>query len=328
MVAADLRGTEIRKKRLANRVNAVAVLELMAWKLSCMKPGQSIDASRICKLPGLRSTLKVQVRDRRPGHTVHYVLAVVICLFFSGCSGYSASIPASDCSGFERDFLVLVKDGSTIEKTGNLSLLHQELSPASTIKPAMALALLRDGFNPGRKITVNDKFIKGTPRAIDLSEALLFSSNDYFRTVAGEKEGPFFRNALGEMQFFPGALPDSWPEPLDEIVHGAGQKTTALHQLEFMDRMLRGELADSEKLIPLIEWPRTDADRARMPEFHIYGKTGAWDQTVWFVGGARHRGQVRSLVVVTKGHWTRRKQAIQYFYCTFAQQPPDHPLIP
>ena len=58
MVALDRRGTETRKKRLAKIVKAAAVLELMAWKLSCMKSGSGIQGPEDLFSVLLRSTLK------------------------------------------------------------------------------------------------------------------------------------------------------------------------------------------------------------------------------------------------------------------------------
>ncbi len=224
--------------------------------------------------------------------------------------------------------MILIKDGDGIQQIGNVGLASKKLDPASTIKPALALALLQDGFNPEREILVKDKFIEGTPRRIALSEALLYSSNDYFRTVAREKGGEFFRNSLAEMAFFPEPLAANWPSRLDEIVHGGDERTTAMQQLRFVDRLLKEELPESARLLPLMEWPRAKSDGEAHPNLHLYGKTGAWDQTVWFVGGAKQGNQVRSVVIVTRGHWTRRKLAIHYFYCSFAQTLPVHPLIP
>ena len=292
-----------------------------------MKPGQSIDASRTCKLPCLRSTLKAPLAA--PGFRCHgFIVLILLFSLLAHCGRSSASIPASTCSEIDPDFLILIKDGDGIQQIGNVGLASKKLDPASTIKPALALALLQDGFDPEREILVKDKFIEGTPRRIALSEALLYSSNDYFRTVAREKGGEFFRNSLAEMAFFPEPLPASWPSALEEIVHGGDERTTAIQQLNFVERLLQGGIPESDRLLPLIEWPRTQSDREIHPDLHLYGKTGAWNQTVWFVGGAKQGKEVRSVVIVTRGHWTRRKQAIHYFYCSFAQKLPVHPLIP
>lgn len=286
-----------------------------------------MNATRNCNLPGERSTLKVQ-SGKRPYEIPGYVTVILLWLLVSSCSPSARSLPVSTCPPVESSFLVLVKEGSSVQRYGNTGLEKLLLDPASTIKPALALALLKDGFSPDTQILVKDPYIKGTPRKINLSEALLYSSNDYFIELTRKKGTSFFRNSLEALDYFPGKLPAQWPEKMEEIVHGGDMKTTPLHQFMFMERILNEELPKSTELLPLIEWPRTAMDRSSNPDLHLYGKTGAWNKTVWFVGGAKQEDKIRTVVIVTRGHWTLRKEAIATFYCSFDQDMPEHPLIP
>lgn len=232
----------------------------------------------------------------------------------------------------ESDFLILeippaAESGSDPVVFGNTALKDQLLNPASTIKLALALSLIQNGYDPGRRILVNDPYIDGTPRRIDLSQALLYSSNDYFRSLAAETGAEGFRQSITDMRFYPEAPAPDWPGRIEDIVHGGGGKTTALHQLRFMERILKGQVQGAETLLSLIQWPRTEQDMERHEDLHLYGKTGSFDRTVWFLGGARMGDEVRTIVIVRRGHWKLRIQAIELFYCRMGQSVPDHPLI-
>ena len=261
-----------------------------------------------------------------PFHAV--VLPCCLSLFlWIGCDSAAVAFPASQCGPLPEGFLVLEKDGDQVSRQGNLELENARLNPASTTKLALALILLADGFDSDTQLTISDPYIEGTPRSASLSEALLYSSNDYFISLARQRGIPFFRDRMDALGFLPDAEKESWPGELKAIVHAGEATTTPAHQLEFMDSILNLDKSGARELLPLIEWPRSSADRDLYPDLHLYGKTGAWDRTVWFVGGARQKDRLKIVVIVSRGHWTIRKQAIEHFYCRFGQQLPNHPLV-
>ena len=95
-----------------------------------------------------------------------------------------------------------------------------------------------------------------------------------------------------------------------------------------MERILRQEIAGSATLLEQIRWPRSPEDEKVRPDISLFGKTGAFDQTVWFVGGMRNSDSYRVIVVVRRGHYKTRREAIRLFYCRMGQALPEHPLIP
>ena len=70
---------------------------------------------------------------------------------------------------------------------GDASLLDQAFPPASNFKIVLAAVALEEGvIRPATRKQVSDAYIPDTPRRLDLTEALYFSSNDYFAALGRE----------------------------------------------------------------------------------------------------------------------------------------------
>ena len=247
----------------------------------------------------------------------------------SVCAEKPAFPPALCKQPPDSEFLVLEQETDQPLRSYGKSVPAQ-LNAASTVKLALALALLDDGYSPDTLIEVEDPHIPGTPRKINLSEALLYSSNDYFRSLARQKGLAFFRASVDRMGFYPQPLSSNWPGSIDAIAYGGNATTDPTSQLRFMIRILSREGGSEATLRPLIRWPMSPDDMDRYPALSLYGKTGAWNRTVWFVGGARIETQAgplwKAMVLVRRGHWKLRNQAIRNFYCRMGLELPDHPL--
>jgi len=257
--------------------------------------------------------------------------ALMACLLVHCQPADARHLPEPSCRVDARSaFLVLDKFDyqNTFESMGNASLSGARLNAASTVKLALALALLQNGFDPLTRISVRDPHVPMAPGPINLSQALLYSSNDYFRRLAKSRGLDFFRSSVDEQAFYPESLPSDWPGEVDAIIHGGASKTMPLNQLLYMESLLAGEHKGGAQLLSLVRWPMTVADRKKWPGLEIYGKTGAWDRTVWFLGGARMGQRFRSIVIVRRGHWKTRREAIRIFYCRMGLELPNHALIP
>ncbi|MCB1137375.1 MAG: hypothetical protein KDK23_01415 [Leptospiraceae bacterium] len=284
-----------------------------------------------------------RLKNKEPGGPKKQLLsgffALVVLLLAGEACARDPDLPAAQCDAEKYpEFLILEREGTISERSslpirqlGRLEMKEQSLDPASTFKLALALVLLQDGFDPTTAIKVTDPYIKDTPRRIDLSEALLFSSNDYFRLLAREKGSDYFRRGVDQLNYYPSTIAADWleaPSDAEDIVHGGNQRITPARQLLFIERILRNEVPKSDILLQQVRWPRSPQDEKARPDLSLFGKTGAFDRTVWFVGGMRNAHSYRAIVVVRRGHYKTRREAIRLFYCRMGQELPDHPLIP
>ncbi|MDX2227752.1 MAG: penicillin-binding transpeptidase domain-containing protein [Verrucomicrobiae bacterium] len=166
---------------------------------------------------------------------------------------------------------------------GEKSLAGRLLTPASTFKIVIAWAGLESGrISPSTRILCRDKHVAGTPRELDLREALHTSSNDYFvetfRRIGREK----FIGYVQQSGFSSRALPEDWLEKNPDRVSRAGEETVtarALHQ--WFERVCVEGLSKEERvnhqLKEALFWGELPGG------IRLYGKTGTSDGAARFV---------------------------------------------
>lgn len=214
---------------------------------------------------------------------------------------------------------------SELTITGNTDLAEARLSPASTFKVPLAIAALQSGvIQPSSAFMIQDPYITEKPRYANLREAMYRSSNDYFIKVyrlLGRDEVVRYLNESGPGYENLSSLPAVAGPP---AAHGGGIKITPVNQHRWMQRLASGSMTGSEKLqeqvLEILSWPAP-------PKCKLYGKTGSWDQTLWFSGFGRcsKKGPYRVVTIVRRQYYTkeRRMAVIAEFYKSFGLNPPD-----
>ena len=145
--------------------------------------------------------------------------------------------------------------------SGLASMADQRFCPASTIKIPIAWAGLDSSvISPETKIFCKDRFVPGAPRELDLHEALLYSSNDYFLEVArrlGQKrlEGYLKEAGLADSE----SLKTWLKKGFGEVVHGGDLKVSPNVQHQFIRKIQHRELVCGpevlDRLEKALEWP-------------------------------------------------------------------------
>jgi len=215
------------------------------------------------------------------------------------------------------DILVLESDqadGVPRVVEGNAQLARARVSAASTFKVVIGWAGIDLGLaDASTELEVGDRHITGTPRKINLHQAMVWSSNDYFIELArmiGKEELTRYVRASG---MFPDEVPDDWlGEAWRPVIKGGELRTTPMRNHLFMRNLVLGDLVSNpgtaQELKKVMEWPSGNS------EVRLFGKTGVWGGAVWFNGcGVRASGtKVRTVFV--QGSLEQRPRAIQAFY--------------
>lgn len=236
------------------------------------------------------------------------------CAFFSFCcSGLmlQAQSPGSE------DILVLESyqaEGVPRVAGGNVQLARARVSPASTFKVIIGWAGIDQGLvTAASELEVGDRHIEGTPRKINLHQAMVWSSNDYFielaRMIGKEKLTGYVRRS----GMFPDEVPDDWlGEAWRPVIKGGELQTTPMHNHLFMRRLVFGKLIGNKdtlkELEKVMEWPNDH------PMTRLYGKTGVWGGAVWFNGFGTKQLNTKVRTVFVRGGIEQRNRAIQTFY--------------
>lgn len=215
------------------------------------------------------------------------------------------------------DILVLESDragGVPRVVEGNAQLARARVSAASTFKVVIGWAGIDLGLaNASTELEVGDRHIAGTPRKINLHQAMVWSSNDYFIELAqliGKEELTRYVRASG---MFPEEVPDDWlGEAWRPVIKGGELQTTPMRNHLFMRSLVLGDLISNpetaEELKKVMEWPSGNS------MVQLFGKTGVWGGAVWFNGYGSRQLKTKVRTIFVRGSLEQRPRAIQAFY--------------
>ncbi|MEM6821547.1 MAG: penicillin-binding transpeptidase domain-containing protein [Verrucomicrobiota bacterium] len=240
-------------------------------------------------------------------------------IMMAGAFGIAS--PASSYAEVDKDFLILesfnAKQVPRVIK-GNYQLARAQVSAASTFKTLLSWAALEEGLiTPETRWEVGDRHVPNTPREINLHQAMYYSSNDYFITLAKKVGKEKLTAYIQKSRLFPEPIAEDWiGEEWRPVIKGGSLLTTPMKNHLFMRNLAFGKLTSSNKvkkdLFSVLEWP------AEHPMVRLYGKTGVWGGAVWYNGFGVKQLHRRVITVFFKGGIERRPQAIGAFYGQWA----------
>lgn len=200
---------------------------------------------------------------------------------------------------------------------GNPELADRAACPASTFKIVLAWSALESGVvGSGTRIHCADAHICPRGADLDLHQALLYSSNDFFRSLApkiGRRSLEEFMTRSGYIASasLSGWLGRSW----GPAVKGGRLRITPRNQHRFMDSLMADAVEQRrpvrEQLLNGLRWPSPD------PRVILHGKTGAAERAVWFTGFGIVQGRPKTVTVFCRGGVDRRPAVISLFYARF-----------
>ncbi|MBX2826241.1 MAG: hypothetical protein KTR33_16015 [Gammaproteobacteria bacterium] len=217
----------------------------------------------------------------------------------------------------EKDFLVLesfTDKGVPKFIDGDAKLARLECSPASTFKVVIAWAGLETGaVTLDTKIEVGDQHVPNTPREINLRQALYYSSNDFFISLAQKIGKEKLTEYVQQSGMFRGEIPADWlGDEWRPVIKGGNLDTTPMQNHLFMRKVAFSKLSEnsqvSKDLIRALNWPTNH------PMVRLYGKTGVWGGAVWFNGFGVKQRHRRVRTVFMQGSIERRVPTIMTFY--------------
>lgn len=214
----------------------------------------------------------------------------------------------------ETVILETTKGESTKILSGESAAIEKLYTPASTFKIILAWAGLEKGIvSPETKHQCSDSYVPGTPREISFKEAMFYSSNDYFVWLVEQLGSERLNHFVKKSSFFSDGLPENWPGKNPRaVVRGGELKVSPHQQHQFIQRVMRGELASSPKiqdqLLTCLEWPTSDS------KVHLYGKTGSYGGVTWFNGFGRNEKGLKAVTILLTGKEANRDRAIALFY--------------
>ncbi|WP_246032098.1 penicillin-binding transpeptidase domain-containing protein [Leptospira fluminis] len=221
-------------------------------------------------------------------------------------------------------------DQNGVPKTdvsGNLSYLKNRFSPASTFKTYWALSLLENRVvDPKKKIRIFDEHIPGSPREVDLREALFYSSNDYFETLWPSLGRVALEITLRNLGYGPvlgiahagkkGRLPKDWWKGEKALKHGGGIRLLPeeIHSnwvSVFWKKPSRIDEGTYRLWREALSWSDCPEKKGK-----IFGKTGSWEGNYWFQGTfvPEDGGDYVAITILNKSKVASREKTILRFY--------------
>ncbi len=224
----------------------------------------------------------------------------------------AAALPADD-------FVILESSDAEPAKVvaGNPALADRPFCPASTFKIVLAwVALERGVVASTTRLDCRDPHLGPGTFALDLHQALLYSSNAFFRAAAPKAGRPAIEEFLRRSGYAsPDALAGWLGKDWAPVVKGGKLRLTPRQQQAFLERLAAGRLPDPagvrNTLIEALRWPSPD------PAVELFGKTGTHDGAVWFAGFGRTGPSRRIVTVFCRGTVARRPAVIAAFYNRF-----------
>jgi len=207
---------------------------------------------------------------------------------------------------------------ATLHLRGDIELADRPVSPASTFKVVVAAAALADRVcTPETRHQCADRHLPFGTAALNLHQALVFSSNDYFAWLGAQVGKPSLTAWIKRLGYPAGNVNDQWlGQSWRPVIWGGKLKITARGVHDFTERLAAGRLplpaAVQAQLRAALAWPSPD------PNWTLFGKTGCYDGAVWFTGFAEHRsGEYKVFTILLRGNIARRHEAIGRFYRAF-----------
>ncbi len=237
--------------------------------------------------------------------------------FFLTCFFLLATATTPSLMSAEEGYLVLesyADEGVPRFVAGDVKLARLSCSPASTFKIVIAWAGLETGqATLDTTFEVGDKHVPGSPRKLNLRQALYFSSNDYFIMLAQKIGKEQLTEYVKKSGMFRGEIPEDWlGDEWRPVIKGGNLDTTPMQNHLFMRRLAFGNLTENKEverdLIRAIEWPTNH------PMIQLYGKTGVWGGGVWFNGFGIKQRHYRVRTIFMQGGIEKRNSAIMLFY--------------
>lgn len=214
--------------------------------------------------------------------------------------------------------------------TGERILLKQNFTPASTFKYWISLFLIEKNLlSPNFQKISSEKHIPRSPRALDLREAMLYSSNSFFLSFF--EEDPNLYEELQDFLIRIGFVTDVYKNPFlnrKNIYLSPAIEKSPESQHNFLVSFLKDEGRSrgvSPKTFQFWKesayWSDCDSQNSK-----VYGKTGSLGGAFWFLGFLEKRqsfweNQIRKLpksysvgTVLQTGDGASREGAIRSFY--------------
>jgi beta-lactamase class D len=226
----------------------------------------------------------------------------VFCLILSG---YQLKADVTLLSRLEGD--------ETVEVNGNAAETDRAVTPASTFKiPLSALALEEGWITPETAFRCADEHIPGTPRLLQLHEAMFYSSNDYLLGFEGHVTVSRMRRWVEQVKF--GQWTGKAERPEDGWHAGGGfVRITPRQQHDFFQRLMAGKMPWKARtqtdLLEALRWP----DPKLPASAEAWGKTGSMDGLRWFTGAAKDKNGTRIITVLLTHANATREEAIGAF---------------
>ncbi len=255
------------------------------------------------------------------------IFAMLTCTFMVLCSSSVIAAPSA------LPVLVLESTESkpfqVIE--GDATLLDFEQSAASTFKIWLAaIALEERVLDRMTRYECRDSHIfSGKPRKLGLHEALILSSNDYFRETARRLGLKKLNAGLSRFDLTKNPQEKSI-RSVHAAIHGDRFRITPRRQFEAVQRLALASLplskATWQTLREALQWPVPDN-----AHWHVFGKTGCYGGSVWCVGwgearpqtlpdgaiGSQPRPERKIVIAFAPGGLERRPEVMRRFFRRF-----------
>ena len=179
------------------------------------------------------------------------------------------------------------------EATGNTSLHSLRFPVASLFKIVLAHgALLSEKLSSQEPLLCPDRLEDAGKQQLNLHEAMLYSSNDFFKQLLDRLDPYILAVAMQDLQF-PGDPPgESMLErEWETLWHGGTITVNPMEVFHLTERLAK--LARTSRYAVLVE----SMERPARSGSRVIGKTGTWGGAAWCTGfslnsGTKHIGQI------------------------------------
>lgn len=255
------------------------------------------------------------------------LLAILTCTFMMLCAGTVTAASAAP------PVLVLEAQGAKPFRVieGDATLLDSEQSAASTFKIWLAAIALEKGIldRTTRYNCRDSHLFGGRLRRLGLHEALILSSNAYFRETARRLGLKQLNDELNRLNLTKNPQAGS-VRSVNAAIHGDRFRITPRQQFEAIQRLALADLSLSREtwqtLRGALEWPVPDG-----AHWKVFGKTGCYGGAVWCIGWGESRphqlldgatglppgAEPKIVTVFASGGLERRPEVMRCFFRRF-----------
>lgn len=219
-----------------------------------------------------------------------------------------------------QDFIILETQNNKTTIRGNPDLKNNPVSAASTFKTVLSWAALdAEIVQASTPHLTQDAHVPKSPRLITLTEAMFYSSNDYFRWLASELGHARLTRYVQQTDFFTTPVTEKWlSADFKSVERGGSLKTTPDLNHQWMIKLASGKWIQKPAVHAELEksmaWPSSQSDTT------LYGKTGTVAGAVWFNGYGKTPQGTKIVTVFISGELKDRPRAIKLFYEAFGQK--------